>query len=205
MLKFVKKFVRYMALEHGRMKRLYLRVCHPPSLEYGEFLRRHGGLYSVGLQTSINIGVNITDPAYMRIGNNCAISSCTLLGHDGVIRIINNKYGKRIDSVGKIDIRDNSFVGHGAIVMPGVTIGPDSIVAAGSVVTKDVPPGVVVGGVPAKIIGTTAAMVERLEARSKTYPWQHLIDQREGAFDAAMEPELIRMRVEHFYGKQNGD
>ena len=205
MFSIIRRFVRHMALEKGRMKRWYLRICHPTSTEYGEFIRRHGGLYSVGEKTTINIGANITDPAYVRIGSNCSISSCTLLGHDAVVRIINNIHGTKLDSVGKIDIKDNSFVGHGAIVMPGVTIGPDSVVAAGSVVTKDVPPGMVVGGVPAKVIGTTAAMVERLTARSKTYPWQHLIEQREGSFDAAMEPELIRMRVEHFYGKQNGD
>lgn len=183
------------------MRGLFVRFCHPGSLEYGEFLKRHGGLYAVGEQTSINVGINITDPAYLRIGNNCALSACTLLGHDGVVRILNTAYGKKLDSVGKIDILDNSFVGHGAIVMPGVTIGPDSIVAAGSVVSKDVPPGVVVGGVPAKILCTTAELVNRIETRSNSYPWFDLIQKREGAFDAAMEPELKRMRVEYFYGK----
>ena len=201
MMSIAKKIIRYMALKKGRMVGLYIKFCRPSSLEYGEFLRRHGGLYSVGEQTSINVGVNITDPAYLRIGRNCAISACTLLGHDGVVRILNNAYGKKLDSVGKIDILDNSFVGHGAIVMPGVTIGPDSIVAAGSVVSKDVPPGMVVGGVPAKVISTTLALVERLEMRSNEYPWRALIEQREGAFDAEMEPQLKKMRVEHFYGK----
>lgn len=195
----LKRVIRYLALEKGKLRGLYVRICRPTSLEFGKFIARHGGLYSVGEQTSINVGVNISDPPYVRIGNNCSVSACTLLGHDGVVRVINNAYGKKLDSVGKIDILDNSFVGHGAIVMPGVTIGPNSVVAAGSVVTKDVPPGMVYGGVPAKAICTTLAMVDRLEARTNTYPWRDIIEKREGAFDAAIEPELVRMRVAHFF------
>jgi acetyltransferase-like isoleucine patch superfamily enzyme len=53
-----------------------------------------------------------------------------------------------------VKIRDNCFIGANAVVLPGVVIGPNSIVAAGAVVTKDVPPNTVVGGVPAKVIAT---------------------------------------------------
>lgn len=49
-------------------------------------------------------------------------------------------------------IEDDSWIGHGAILMAGVRIGRGAIVAAGSVVTKDVPPYAIVGGVPAKLI-----------------------------------------------------
>lgn len=195
-----KNYLRQYSLRTGKLKSLYLKFCTPDSLEFAVFMKRHGGLHSVGEDVSINIGVNITDPAYVRIGNNCALSACTLLGHDGVIRILNNAYGKKLDSVGKIDIRDNSFVGHGAIVMPGITIGPNSIVSAGSVVTKDVPPGMIVGGVPGKVIGTTEDLVTRLQTRTDGYPWRDLIVNRKGTFDPEIEPELLRMRVTHFYG-----
>lgn len=169
-------------------------------MEYGEFMRRHGGLYGVGNGVAMNTDVNITDPSYVRIGNNCTLSTCTLLGHDGVVRVLNNAYNKKLDSVGKIDIRDNSFVGHGAIVMPGVTIGPNSIVAAGSVITKDVPPGMIVGGVPAVVIGTVDDLVKKLEAKTDSYPWCELIKNREESFDPKMEPQLRRLRVKYFYG-----
>lgn len=135
----------------------------------------------------------------MRIGNDVALSACTLLGHDASVRVLNNRYGKKLDSVGYIDIRDNCFVGHGAIVMPRVTIGPDSFVASGAVVTKDVPPGVVVGGNSARIICTIQESLQRVEGRSNSYPWIDLIKQREGAYNPALEPELVRRRVAYFY------
>ena len=93
--------------------------------------------------------------------------------------------------------------GVGAIVMPGVTIGPDAIVAAGAVVVRDVPPDSVVGGVPARVIGSFSETKSRLEAESKTLPWWDLIAQREGDFDPEMEPELLRRRVAHFYGAKS--
>jgi acetyltransferase-like isoleucine patch superfamily enzyme len=51
-------------------------------------------------------------------------------------------------------IKRNAWIGAGAIILPGVTIGENSVVAAGAVVNKDVPPNTVVGGVPAKVIRT---------------------------------------------------
>jgi acetyltransferase-like isoleucine patch superfamily enzyme len=178
----------------------FARLYAPTSSEYAEILRRKKHFYSIGEGVQINIGVVVTDPKYVRIGNNCTLADCVLIGHDGSIRVLNNLYNKKLDSVGKIDIRDNCFIGHGAIVLPDVTIGPNSIVAAGAVVTKDVPPGMVVGGVPAKSICTMEELVKKMEARSNEYPWIALIRERDGAFDPAMEPELLRQRVAAFYG-----
>jgi acetyltransferase-like isoleucine patch superfamily enzyme len=53
---------------------------------------------------------------------------------------------------GKIHIKRNAWIGAGATILPGVTIGENAIVAAGAVVSKDVPANTVVGGVPAKLI-----------------------------------------------------
>lgn len=197
----IKKILKYMALERGRYLGLYARICGISALEYAQYLGKHGGLHSIGEDTEINYGVTITDPAHVRIGRNCTLTTCTLLGHDGVVRVLNTAYNKKLDAVGKIDILDNCFIGHGAIVMPGVTIGPNAIVAAGAVVRADVAAGTVVGGVPAKVIGSTEQLVQRLEQRSKEYPWYALIQQREGGFDPQMEPELRRMRTKAFFGE----
>lgn len=59
-------------------------------------------------------------------------------------------------SRGGINIEDGVWLGFGVIVLDGVTIGSESIIAAGSVVNKDIPSGVVAAGVPAKIIRTRA-------------------------------------------------
>ena len=53
---------------------------------------------------------------------------------------------------GDIVVKDDAWIGFGSLIMSGVTIGQGAIVAAGSVVTKDVPPYAIVGGVPAKVI-----------------------------------------------------
>ena len=52
----------------------------------------------------------------------------------------------------KLIVEDDVWIGHGAIIFSGVTIGKGSVVAAGSLVNKDVPPYSIVGGVPAKVI-----------------------------------------------------
>lgn len=185
-------------MKTGKGRNLFRRVARS-SREWGDYLRLWGGFYSCGDQPTINVGCNITDPYLVRIGNNVSLSSCTLLGHDGIVALVNRAQGTKLDSVGFIDIRDNSFVGHGAIVMPNVRIGPNSVVAAGSVVTKDVPPGTVVGGSPAKVIGSFDEMVDRLRRRSASYPWIGLIEARQGPFDPELEPTLQRMRQKHFF------
>lgn len=202
MIELIRRIVGYVATRTGRVEFLYRRIYCPNTSEWANYLARWGRLHSVGGDVQINLGCNITDPSLVRIGNNVTLSDCTLLGHDGVIRVLNNRFDKKLDSVGSIDIRDNCFIGYGAIVMPRVTIGPDSVVAAGAVVTKDVPPGVVVGGNPARVICTTEELVEKIEIRCGTYPWMHIIRQRKGAYDAVLEPELSGMRVRHFFSEQ---
>lgn len=150
----------------------------------------------------INPGCNIPDPSLLRLGNNVGLSDCTVFGHDGIIGLFEATSGKTLDSVGAVDIRDNCFVGYGAIVMPRVTIGPDSIVAAGAVVTKDVPPGVVVGGNPAKVLCTVEDLMKKVEERCEAYPWMDLIRQRGTHFDPDFEPKLKAMRTQYFFGEK---
>jgi acetyltransferase-like isoleucine patch superfamily enzyme len=160
---FIENFFRRRAMKTGKGKNMMRRVARS-SREWGDYMKQWGGLHSCGTTPTINIGCNITDPYLVRIGNNCALSACTLLGHDAVVQLVNRAQRLKLDAVGFIDIRDNCFIGHGAIIMPNVRIGPNAVVAAGAVVTKDVAPGTLVGGSPAKVIGSFDDMVERIFA-----------------------------------------
>lgn len=184
----------------GRIARKLLGTRALSGIEHAECLRRSGELFAMGEHCSISPRANITDPGLVRMGNNVRLSDCNLFGHDGAVNMVNRWLGTRFDAVGPITLGDNVFVGHAATIMPGVTIGANSIVAAGAVVTRDVPAGSVVGGVPARIIAPTNAYVERLAARNGGYPWADLIDQRAAEFDPAIEPELVRRRQAHFFG-----
>lgn len=198
----LKRMLTHIAQEYGALRNSYLRFCHPNGSEYADYLRKWGGLQAIGSDCEINHSVVITDPAFVSIGSNVVLADCTLIGHDGSIAMLNRAYGVKLDAVGKIVIHDNVFIGHGVIVLPGVSIGPNAIVAAGAVVTRDVAAGDIAGGVPARPISTVADRVHRLQEETEQLPWVKEIRNRDGAFDAALEPELLRQRVLHFFPKQ---
>lgn len=198
-LDFIARCLRSFALNQGRYYGLWKKFGNPTGPQNAEYLKRWGGVNSIGENCSINLAASFTDPAYVRIGSNCILSDCTFIGHDAVIHVLATIYKKKIDAVGKIEILDNCFIGHAAVILPNVTVGPNSVVAAGAVVTKDVPSGVVVGGVPARILCTLDELMVKLEVRSRSYPWDYMIQERHGSFDPEMEDELKRQRVQHFF------
>lgn len=105
----------------------------------------------IGHHTRIGLHETIIGP--VTIGNNCCTGQGTI-----ITALIHNfdETKKRINeqgvSVKPIIIEDDVMIGANASIMPGVRIGTHSIVAAGAVVTKDVPPHSLVAGVPAKLI-----------------------------------------------------
>jgi acetyltransferase-like isoleucine patch superfamily enzyme len=151
------------AIRKGQGLGIYRRLYGLSVEEYAEYIRQQGRLYSMGKDVGITYGATIMDPEYVSIGNNVLLSVCTLIGHDASIAVLNRAYNTKLDSVGKIEIRDNVFIGFGAIVMPNVSIGPNAIVAAGAVVTKDVQSGDIVAGIPARPIGRVEEKVNQRE------------------------------------------
>ncbi len=195
----IRRVLRHCAHRHGSLRGLYVRICNPTGLEYSGYLKKWGKLHAMGNHCAINSGVVFTDPAYVSLGNNVHMADCTLIGHDASVAMLYGATGARLESVGKIVINDNVFIGHGAIVLHGVTIGPNAIVGAGAVVVRDVAPGDIVGGVPARAISTVASLTSRLQRETELLPWARIIRERKGYFDPAVEPELVRQRVMHFF------
>lgn len=104
------------------------------------------------------------------IGRNCVLTGCTILGHDAST---NARLGFKVGEgsiMQQVVIEDDCFIGVGAIILMGVTVGKGSIVGAGAVVTKDVPSGVVVGGNPAQIICSVDELVEKRRQLYREHP-----------------------------------
>ncbi len=95
-----------------------------------------------------------SEPYLVRLGNNCSMAAgVRFITHDGGVWALRNKHPK-LDCFAPIEIKDNVIVGMNTIIMMGVTIGPNCVIGAGSIVTKDIPPNTVAAGVPAKVIMT---------------------------------------------------
>lgn len=125
-----------------------LRMYNEYTIE--NYFRKKG--YMVGENNRIFVKYLGSEPYLVKIGNNCVIAEgVKFITHDGVSSILRKEI-PNLHVFGKIEVKDNSFIGMDVIILPDVTIGPNSAVGAGSVVTKDVPPNTVVAGVPAKAI-----------------------------------------------------
>lgn len=148
---------------------------------------------------NINVGKNTriltkmknfgSEPFLVEIGDNCIITpGVCFITHDASIDIalryknINRKVGSdKYELMDRIHIFDNCILGLNSIIMPGVSIGPNSIVGAGAVVTKDVPEGVIVAGNPAKIIGSIDDYYMKNEDRIFLIPITTNLEQRKNS------------------------
>jgi len=197
----VTRALRALAVREARFEGLYRRLGRPGGRAWAEMLRERGDFYAMGEHCAVDPYALIMGRPLIRLGNNVRLATCAIFCHDGSANMINRAFGLRLDNVGKVDIRDNVFVGYHAIILPGVTVGPNAIVSAGSVVRADVAEGDVVAGVPARRVGRLGMSVAMLKARNETLPWRRQIEQRDSEIDSELEPELTRLRAEYFYGR----
>jgi acetyltransferase-like isoleucine patch superfamily enzyme len=138
-------------LEIGR--RATLRIGRWAWIGHGSKIRVHEGEVSIGAKTAVGQECTISAFQHVSIGRECILADRVMLidfdhGASEVDRPI------RLQGIYKRDVRvgHNVWMGYGACVLRGVSIGDNSIVGTSSVVTKDVPENAVVAGAPARVI-----------------------------------------------------
>ena len=137
-----------------------------------------------------------TEPYLINIEDDVVVaSSVRFVNHDVSCFRMAKYLGvpkESVDKVGPITLHKNCFVGAYTTLMPGCSVGCNSVVAACSVVTKHIPDGEVWGGVPAKFIMKTDEYAKRVVEQSKKYPW---IEKKK----FMSKEEIVRSRQEFFF------
>jgi acetyltransferase-like isoleucine patch superfamily enzyme len=114
---------------------------------------RNGGHVSFANNVFLNRNVKIVCYSSIEIGEDCILAdSVHIYDHDHGIDELDVPIRNQPMKSAPIVIKDNVWIGAKATVLKGVTIGTGAVVAAGAVVTRDVPPYAVVGGVPARVV-----------------------------------------------------
>ena len=128
-----------------------------------------------------------TEPFLISIGNRVSISGkVAFITHDGATWVFRRQARyEKVRKFGRIIVHDNCFIGYGALILPGVTIGPNSVVAAHALVTKDVPPDSVVGGNPARVLMSVTEFAEKCLANNADF--------NEELYRSDKKAELLRL------------
>jgi acetyltransferase-like isoleucine patch superfamily enzyme len=135
-------------------------------LEFGENSRLSRGgwfwfedqdcLLKVGANTSmVDVHIAITEPgSQVLIGNRCMLANDIDIRTGDSHSVIDAVSGERLNYPGDVQIEDHVWIAPHVVILKGVTIGSQSVVATGSIVTRSVESGVIVAGNPAKVIRT---------------------------------------------------
>ncbi len=151
-----------------------------PNVKLGKGVRIYDftNLYGCEIGDDVKIGTFVEIQKGAKIGNRCKISSHTFIcegvtiedevfvGHN--VTFINDRYPRATNGGGALQteadwacvstlVKRGASIGSGATLLCGVTVGENAVVGAGSVVTRDVPPGAVVAGNPARLLKSAAA------------------------------------------------
>ncbi|MFD2516577.1 acyltransferase [Salinimicrobium flavum] len=132
---------------------------------------RYGRYLGVAIGENCSISTNKfgSEPYLIKIGNNVQITNDVVFSTHGACWVFRDKY-PTMDVFGKIQIKNNVYIGNGAMILPGVIIGSNVVIGAGSVVTKSIKDFSIVAGNPAKVIGDIRDLeykMKNLDLKSK--------------------------------------
>lgn len=166
-----------MKLHNKRLKqirklkiRFYLVSIFGNSDKKIRFLKKHNVFASIGENVLYQPKTIPNNSKLIKIHNNVRIAADVIFYEHDVI----NELFSSIDNEGYIshmnciEIYDNVFIGGKSIILSGVKIGPNAIVGAGSVVTKDVPEGSIVAGNPARVVGNFEDLHKKRKKQDST-------------------------------------
>ncbi|MCP4118769.1 MAG: acyltransferase [Desulfobacteraceae bacterium] len=131
-----------------------------------------GNALSYARRIGVKVGSNCrlikvefgSEPYLITLGDRVSASHTKFVTHDGGVWVMRDQYPEA-DIIAPITVGNNVFFGVKTIILPGVTIGDNVVVGAGSVVTKDIPSGTVVAGVPAKRICSIDEYIESKKSK----------------------------------------
>ncbi len=132
---------------------------------HGTKLRVHEGEVRIGAKTVMGQECTISAYQHVSIGRECIVADRVML-IDFDHGVVEAERPIRLQGIYKRDVRvgHNVWIGYGACLLRGVTVGENSVIGTSSVVTRDVPANAVVGGVPARVI--------RMRETPRTLRWE---------------------------------
>lgn len=147
-------------------------LFHRNGYEHAQFLKKHDAFHAMGENCFFQPYNLPADAKYIRLGDNVVVASnVSFICHDVIHNMLNHapdSSGEYSTYWGTVEVKDNVFIGSNTTVLTNVTIGSNVVIAAGSLVNKDVPDGKIVGGVPAKVIGAVSDLAEARKQYSES-------------------------------------
>lgn len=138
-------------------ERLLIKLHLKKAVDYNsiEYLRSRG--VEIGENVHLyNTNIDFGHGFLVSIGNNVTLTGVMVLAHDASTQI-----PLGVSKVGRVRIGNNVFVGHGSIILPGVSIGDNCVIGAGSVISKNIPSDSVAVGNPIRVVGSYTNFVEK--------------------------------------------
>jgi acetyltransferase-like isoleucine patch superfamily enzyme len=127
----------------------------------------------------VDFSVTVDEPYLVTLGDNVWLTDdVKILTHDGALSMLSRTTGEKLRKFGAVRLGNNVFVGMAACLMPGVTLGDNTVVATGSVVTRDIPSGVIVGGNPARELARVEDYLAKWRDRQEDFGYRNSAEKR---------------------------